>query len=240
MPNQDTLPEIIRLDVHQPRITIDTGEIHLYVMDLGDLPYSESDLVACLNTEEEARASRFINPDYGMQYRCIRGMLRNLLAHYLNTSPAWIEFSYAEHGKPSLRDHPPLRFNLSHSSDMAAFAFCLAHEVGVDIEYMREQKNLAGMIRHVGSQQEQAELNALQEPEASQAFYRLWTRKEAFIKAMGRGLGMGLRSIHIGCQVDPALRRVEYKGELLPEWFIQDISPPEGYKLALCSQYSGV
>lgn len=166
-------------------------------------------------------------------------MLRKLLAFYLNCAPAGIEFSYAEHGKPSLQAHPQLQFNLSHSRDMAAFAFNFEHEVGVDIEYMRAQKDLAGMIRHVASKKEQAELQALNDSDAYQAFYRLWTRKEAFIKAVGRGLGMGLRSIHIGTHETTEALAVEYKNQIQPMWFVSDLQAPQDYRLAICSQYLG-
>ena len=236
MSKQNNIPAIIPLDLQQPR-PLTAGLIHLYVTPVSELLRAESELLTYIKPEEDARAARFINPEHGRQHRCIRGMLRKLLGQYLNVAPNKIAFQYAEHGKPSLQDNPPLHFNLSHSRDMVAFAFSLEHELGVDIEYMRAQKDLGGMMRHVGSAREQAEWQCLDEAAAEQAFYRLWTRKEAFIKAVGRGLGMGLRSIHIGTAADTAPRPVEYKNELLADWFIQDLEPPENYKLAVCSKY---
>ncbi len=107
-------------------------------------------------------------------------------------------------------------------------------EVGVDVEYMREQKNLPGMIRHVASKRERQELAALQESEVYTAFYRLWTRKEAVIKAVGRGLGMGLRSIYVGCGEQAGYQAVQYRDERLSGWYVTDIEPPGDYRLALC------
>lgn len=236
MSEQKNTTGIIPLDVLHPEVLL-PGMIHLYVVSVSEMQHDEAELVSYISPDEEARASRFINPVHGQQYRCIRGLLRKLLSHYLNTIPEQIQFSYAEHGKPMLINDPTLYFNLSHSRDMAAFAFSQDHEVGVDIEYMRKQKNLDGMIAHVGSTKEQVELKALNKTEAYAAFYRLWTRKEAFIKACGRGLGMGLRSIHIGTAESSTSLFVDYKNSRMTGWYITDIEPPQGYKLAVCSKY---
>lgn len=94
------------------------------------------------------------------------------------------------------------------------------------------------MIRHVASAKEQQELSALNDKHADEAFYRLWTRKEAFIKAVGRGLGMGLRSIYIGTQCSQTALSVEYQGKITQGWQIYDLVPPTNYKLALCVNMS--
>lgn len=211
--------------------------VHLYVIDMTTLQEMTGDLGAILNSEEQARAERFVNPKHGQHYRCVRGVLRRILSRYLNIAPQAVNFAYAAHGKPLLQNDPALHFNLSHSHHMAAYAIRLEQEIGVDIEFMRPQKNLVGMIKHVASPLEQDELNMLTENDARQAFYRLWTRKEAFIKAVGRGLGMGLRSIHIGTQLCDASLAVAYKNQILPDWYIQDIHAPTGYQLAVCSKY---
>ena len=235
MSDSISIPTIIQADLNRQRV-LRANEIQLYVLRISEQLDDEAELSALLSPDEVARAERFLNPQHGRNYRCMRGLLRKLLAAYLDMTPQAIHFEYAEHGKPSLSHQTELQFNMSHSRDMAAYAFCLQHDVGVDIEYMRAQKNLDGMIGHVGSPQEQTELQQLDTAARLQAFYRLWTRKEAFIKAVGRGLGMGLRSIHIGTAQDTAPRRIEYKNECLPAWFVQDLTPPADYKLAICSR----
>lgn len=234
MPDSKPVPQIIQPDIIKPQALM-PGEIHLYVISVAELQQDETLLTSYINDDEDARARRFINPQHGRQYRNVRGMLRRLLSRYLDTAPEVIEFSYAEHGKPSLKNNSKFHFNLSHSRDMAAYAFSRDLEMGVDIEFMRPQKRLQGMIQHIGSAKEQTELKSLPEAEVLDAFYRLWTRKEAFIKAVGRGLGMGLRSIQIGIDESDSPLAVEYKNEILPEWFVQDIKPPQDYKLALCA-----
>jgi 4'-phosphopantetheinyl transferase len=235
MPDTQDLPTIIRTELGDSRKLV-AGEVHLYVVRISEQLNDEAELSALLSQDEHDRAGRFLNPQHGRNYRCMRGLLRKLLGGYLDIKPQAIQFDYAEHGKPYLTHNRELQFNMSHSRDRAAYAFCLKQDVGVDIEFMRPQKNLQGMIGHVGSPQEQTELQQLDETQRLQAFYRLWTRKEAFIKAVGRGLGMGLRSIYIGSDEDSSPRGVEYKNEPLAEWLIQDIAPPDDYKLAICNR----
>ena len=231
MSEQKHSPEIILLDWRSTR-PLQSGVIHLYVVPISGIPHNESELNFMLNQDEHARADRFINPEHGRNFRKVRGLLRHLLTQYVDVAPQILEFNYTEYGKPFLKGGADLQFNLSHSRDMVAYAFSLDHELGVDIEYMRPQKDLDGMIRYVCSEKEQVELKAMKEEEVMDAFYRLWTRKEAFIKACGRGLGMGLRSIHVGTGESRLPLVVEYKNKILPMWFMQDIKPPINYKMA--------
>ena len=226
-------PEVIPAHIDKA-VPLKKNEIHLYTVSIPELKGRLKSLSSCLSKEEQARASRFLNPEHGDNHRCVRGLLRQLLSRYLVTEPSSIRFEYADHGKPYLINSPDLHFNLSHSRDMASVTVYREAEIGVDIEYMRPQKNLAGMIRHVASEREQIELNALDETDVYDAFYRLWTRKEAFIKAVGRGLGMGLRSIHIGTQASDFPLAVTYKNKQQKKCLISDIKAPENYRQAIC------
>lgn len=236
MSEQGEAAALIRLDcAHTPALR--PGEIHLYVVPINEMPDDELALQAKLNKDELERADRFINPEHGRNFRRIRGLLRDLIGRYLQVAPADIEFVYAEHGKPSIKDETDLHFNLSHSQEMAVFAFSLRRELGVDIEHMRVKMDLPGLIRHVASIGEQTELKGLPEFDQQEAFYRLWTRKEAFIKAVGRGLGMGLRSIHIGTAPSTVPMSVTYKNKPVVQWYITDVDAPPNYKLAVCAAY---
>ncbi|MDH5445055.1 MAG: 4'-phosphopantetheinyl transferase superfamily protein [Gammaproteobacteria bacterium] len=224
---------IIRPDINKlPELK--SGEIHLFVFSVTDIFSRLQQLSSCLSATEEKRAARFINQQHGDNYRCIRGQLRTLLSAYLKDQPSNIQIEYEEHGKPFLNNKRQLQFNLSHSRDRVAFVFCRDSVIGVDIEFMRPQKNFAGMLRHVASVREQQELMALNEPSSFNAFYRLWTRKEAYIKAVGRGLGMGLRSIYVGTEPLETFTSVEYKGQIQSNWQVLDVTAPENFKLAIC------
>jgi 4'-phosphopantetheinyl transferase len=104
--------------------------------------------------------------------------------------------------------------------------------VGVDIEFIKSLKNISGLTQHVYSRQELEEFNAMEPHKQQDAFFRLWTRKEAFIKAKGQGLSMGLRSIYIGFETTAPTRRIEFRGSWLDNWLVKDLQCDADYKLA--------
>jgi len=189
-----------------------------------------------INEEERARAARFLNPAHGDQFALVRGSLRCCLAAYLDIPANKIEFEFNQYGKPLIRpaqNAMALQFNVSHSHHMAVFVFTLRQRIGIDIEYMKPLKNMAGLAQHVCSPGEWREFNALDGSQCEAAFFRLWTRKEAFIKANGQGLSMGLRSIYVGLQETDIINRVQYEGHWLGNWFIKDLHCPQDYKMAV-------
>ena len=92
---------------------------------------------------------------------------------------------------------------------------------------------MEGLAQHVCSPKELLEFNALDTRQCEPAFFRLWTRKEAFIKANGQGLSMGLRSIYVGLERTDIIDRVQYQGVWLKNWFIKDLNCPQDYKMAV-------
>jgi 4'-phosphopantetheinyl transferase len=190
---------------------------------------------AVLDAQEHARANRFIDSRHGEHYRLVRGTLRLCLANYLKLPAETIRFVVNEYGKPEVvpeQNHQGLQFNLSHSHRMTAFLFTLGKSVGIDIEFMKPLKNIPGLAQHVCSPEELEEFNALQSAQQHDSFFRLWTRKEAFIKAKGQGLSMGLRSIYIGFDTSTSLHPVQYQGKWLANWLVKDLECDANYKLA--------
>ena len=206
--------------------------VHVFTTPISAISHTAS-IENCLNKSEQQRAARFIDPKHGRNFTLVRGLLRHWLACYLNQKPESIVFRYNKHGQPSVDNlnSEHFYFNISHSADMAAFAFG-RNRVGIDIEMVKSMKNLDAMTRHIAHPKEYAEFQHLSEPEALDAFFRLWTRKEAFIKANGQGLSMGLRSIFIGTQTQ-CIPTVEYKNKPQPHWLIKDLPTEENYKLAV-------
>lgn len=231
----ESFPLIIRFsDLTPPALA--TNEIHVMAASLEDLAHYRSQAVAAINAEEQARAARFINPVHGDQFALVRGALRCCLGAYLDIPPDRVEFDFNQYGKPEI--HPAqntlaLKFNVSHSHHMAAFVFTLRQRVGIDIEYRKPLKNMAGLTQHVCSAKELDEFNHLDGNQCEAAFFRLWTRKEAFIKANGQGLSMGLRSIYIGVEEADLISRVQYEGRWMESWYIKDLLCPQGYKMAV-------
>ena len=229
----ERFPEIIQFSASPPPLT--SNQLHLMVASLDTLASNRERTSAVIDVEEQARAERFVNATHGDNFRLVRGTLRLCLAAYLGLAAEDIRFDFNKYGKPEIvpeQNHKALRFNISHSHQMAAFAFTEEKPIGVDIEFIKPMKDMAGLAEHVCCPQELDEFNAIAPQERQKAFFRLWTRKEAFIKAKGQGLSMGLRSIYIGFDTNRAIHRVQYRGDWLNNWLVKDLECDANYQLA--------
>lgn len=156
-----------------------------------DLPADRRDAVATVLSERErARAARFRRERDAHRWSVARGALRHILGEALGVASAGLEFDEGEHGKPSVRGAGArgLAFNLSHSGGMALVAVTDGHEIGADVEEIVAMDDMSLVAERHFAPEERAALFALPEPERLDAFFRIWTRKEAYIKAIGHGL----------------------------------------------------
>src|SRR5262249_7235080 len=145
-----------------------------------------------LAADESSRAGRFAFDHLRHSFTLARGAMRILLGHCLNAPPESIVFAYGAKGKPSLAAPSRVRFNTSHSGDLALFAATLDCELGVDIEHARAMPDLEEIATRFFSAEEKSDLLALPPDQREAAFFRCWTRKEAYIKAIGDGLAVPL------------------------------------------------
>jgi 4'-phosphopantetheinyl transferase len=136
---------------------------------------------------ERERAARFVFPEVRRAFVQGRLFLRRALGRILERDPASLAFSLEGNGKPVLNERA-LAFNLSHSGGEAVLAFSPTGPVGVDIEIVERQRDLEGLAQRYFAAEEYAALMTLPSDQRAAAFYRCWTRKEAFIKALGEGL----------------------------------------------------
>jgi 4'-phosphopantetheinyl transferase len=170
------------------RLTLTAHELHVWQVTLDQPEDRVAQWQALLAADERARADRFYFERDRRRYLVARGALRSILGQYLNRAPAELQLAYAAKGKPYLPDEP-LHFNVAHSHEMALYAMTLVGEVGVDIEYtQRHVSDIDQIAARFFSANENAVYQALPEIERRAAFFRCWTRKEAFIKAIGEGL----------------------------------------------------
>lgn len=194
-------------------------------------------LCALLSPEEQQRGNRFLFPDLRRKHRVAHGVLRLLLGSVLGCSPQSLTFEKGPHGKPALRAPCPLHFNLSHSGEEALLAFELRGPLGVDLEVQGRSRSLEGLTRHSFAPEEQAQWQALPEALKVEGFYAGWTRKEAFIKAIGEGLYRGLSSFVVN--LDPreacALRLTRPDPAESLRWTLLDL-PGRPEAAALCLQ----
>jgi 4'-phosphopantetheinyl transferase len=189
-----------------------------------------------LDEEERERADRYVFARDQQRFTCARGALRGLMGAYLGIDAADVVFAYGEHGKPALggAHAGALAFNLSHSGEWALVAVADGGELGVDIEAVRPMTDRHEIALRFFAPAEAALLRSLPEPEQDPAFFRCWTRKEAYLKALGDGLARPLDSFEVAFAAgdEPRLRVVADERELA-RWRVVPIEAPEGYAAAL-------
>ena len=199
-----------------------------------------ADCAACwrlLSGDERERADRFRYAEHRQHYIVARGSLRRLLADRISVEPEAIQFSVGEHGKPRLASaHTAanLEFNLSHSGSLALYAFARGCPVGVDVELVRDIPDADDLAGRFFSAAEIAALRALQPGRRSLAFLACWTRKEAFIKALGVGLNCPLDLFDVTIDPDTPARitRIGASADARA-WALTAIRPYPGYIAAL-------
>lgn len=187
-----------------------------------------------LAPDERDRARRYRFEIDRRRYVRARSALRSILADHLGTRPAAIEFAYSSHGKPYIAGFP-LHFNLSHSGDLALIAVSRRREVGVDIEKVRPTGDLAALARRFFSLEECLAIDAAPPVDRVAAFYRCWTRKEAYLKARGDGLSVPLDSFTVPIEdlADATLLRSAWGAEEVARWNFCSIPCSPGYTAAL-------
>lgn len=182
-----------------------------------------------LTPDELARADRFLFPEHRRRFIAARSQLRQLLCSRLNLESVTIDT--LERGKPYLPHHPELKFNLSHSHELAICALATT-EVGIDLEWTERSVDYLGVARRFFSPEEFAKLERAEDQR--QAFFNGWTRKEAYIKAIGDGLSRPLDSFGVGILPGepPGLLWSKFPDEV-EHWILQDLELPAPYRGAL-------
>ncbi len=150
---------------------------------------------AFLDEEERRRAARFVVEEPRMSFTVARAVLRILLGQRLGIAPGEVRFTYGAYGKPAVEGD--LRFNVSHAGRMALYGFAWGREIGVDIEYHRRQTDRMGIAQRFFHPEECARILELPEELRERAFYEVWSRKEAYIKATGMGLSLPLTGFQV-------------------------------------------
>jgi 4'-phosphopantetheinyl transferase len=192
-----------------------------------------------LSLDETARAERFHFEKHRRAFVLGRAALRGLLGRYLGLPAAQISFAYGPKGKPALADATtPLRFNASNSGDLAVVAVAEGCELGVDVEQLRPVPEIESIAARFFAPEESAELLELPEASRSQGFFNCWTRKEAYIKAVGDGLSAPLDSFRVTLRPDVPARMLCLAGstEAAQNWTLHEFVPVPGYAGALAYQ----
>lgn len=214
-------------------------EVHLWRVDLEAVGGDEFRWQQVLSSEELTRAGRFHLSRDRQRFVASRAWLRTILAGYLKMAPSSLSFSYSKKEKPALG--PPfassnITFNVSHSGRIALLAFTRGREIGVDVEHLRSDSDLEGISRRFFSTNERNQLAALPTEERAAAFFRCWTRKEAYIKATGDGLSLPLDQfdVSLGPGESNALLATRPDASEAGRWLLREVPAGPGYMAALC------
>lgn len=194
-------------------------------------------LARYLCAAERERSERFhFQADYE-RYIAARAALRLQLGAFLGCDPRSISFQYTSYEKPFLQRRG-IEFNLSHSGDWVLFAFTRCGEIGVDIEKIRPISDMRDVAKTNFAASEFALWEATRDADRVAAFYRCWTRKESFIKAIGEGLSCPLDSFEVSFGLHQPARLLSVQGNesLAKHWRMADLPGFSGYAAAVTAR----
>lgn len=201
-------------------------------------------LEATLSADERARAARFRFPQHRTAFVAGRGVQREILARYTGLPPAALVYREGSHGKPELDGAAGgmgIRFNVSNSGDLALYAVTLGRELGVDLEQLKPMPDGMDIASRFFSAPENEVFAALAADVRDLAFFRCWTRKEAYIKAVGEGLSMPLDRFDVAFAPGEPARILRTRGNPAEaeRWTMLGLEPGPGYVGALAVEGAG-
>ena len=219
------------------QLKLSDSDIHVWRADLNLPPEEIEALATILSADESDRARRFCFEKDRNRFIAARGILRSLLATYLNLPPSQLEFAYGDRGKPSLSVANPcnISFNLSHSKGLALYAITRTSPIGIDIEYLRPMSDALQLAKRFFSHSEYEAIAQLSPPEQQRAFFKAWTAKEAYLKAKGSGLSGGLEKVEISIASREVLKLLSIDGDdrMAGRWSLYSVEPHPDYLAAL-------
>ena len=236
-------------------------EVHVWAVALNVPPEKNATLAATLSLEERERAKKFHYDQHRNRFIVGRGVLRVLLAGYLQGEPrkpgvaissggstisdvpARLEFAYGSQGKPRLANpQSGIHFNLAHSNDLALIAITRLGEVGVDVELVRPMPDAERIAERFFSAGEAASIRTVPAVSRDAAFFSLWTRKEAWLKATGDGISESLAKVEVTFLPNeiPRVLAIAADAVAAAEWSLLPLFPPAGFVGALAIHHREV
>ena len=219
-------------------LELKTDEIHIWCARLDHPVFRFQRLTQLLSRDETIKAKRFYFEKDRKHFVIRHGILRTILGRYLGVEPSRLQFCYGYNGKPALSDtfgKGTIRFNMSHSEGLALYGFSRDHEIGVDIEHIYDIPEMEQIAEQFFSVRENTVFHRLPESKRKEAFFNCWTRKEAFIKAIGDGLSLPLDKFDVSLVPGelPMLLRIGGNSKEASRWSIQELKPATGFAAAL-------
>ena len=219
-------------------LKVANNKVHVWHASLEQPSEVVQKLESFLSEEERQRAERFRYQEHQQAFVVSRGILRNLLNRYTGIQPEQIQFKYNVTGKPFLagmESGTDLSFNLSHSGLLVLYAFCWGRQVGIDVECIRPMEEMDQVAEMNLSHREYRAYKRVSEQDRLKAFYNCWSRKEAFVKAIGDGMSLPMREIEVSLEAHRPAQLLSIQGSLEQAnlWTMHDLKTWDGYAAAL-------
>jgi 4'-phosphopantetheinyl transferase len=215
------------------------GEAWCWRIVIEDIvPAAREGLFATMDGDEQARCRRFVQERDQRSFAAAHGGLRLLLGAMLGAPPGALRFAVGEFGKPRLDGNWGIEFNMSHGDGIVLIALSRGQQIGVDVEGMRPVSERAEIVRRYLHPGEAADLVRLGGREAEAAFFRCWSRKEAVVKALGRGMNLDLHRYRVTCApgAEPMLLALEGENAPGEAWSLHDLAPGPNHVGALAAR----
>lgn len=212
---------------------LNKNDVHVWKIDINLHLNQRDELFDVLDENEKIRAKRFRFEKDQRVFIISHGILRNILSKYLKCAPCSVAFSFGEHKKPSI-PQSTLKFNLSHSHSFALVAVTWNDDIGVDVENVNQKADLDGIVDRFFSHNEVKEYFSLSKEKRLKAFYNGWTRKEAFIKATGKGLFQELKSFSVRLTPGKLAKVISVENDNATEWRLHSVKVLKDYAAAVC------
>jgi 4'-phosphopantetheinyl transferase len=207
------------------------ASIHVWTIPLDEEPETVSSLLEVLSGEERVRAARFRTTQLRVRFVVAHGALRTILSGYLGVAPNALRFGASEAGKPYITDGR-LTFNLSHSEGLALCAVTVEGQVGVDVERLRPIDDADAIVHRYFAPGEVRQYQATRTPDRTAAFFSTWTRKEAYVKAVGSGLDCDLMAFEVEVSPSAVCPRLKVDPDT-SGWSLRSFSPRPQYIAAV-------
>ena len=212
--------------------TLSDNEAHIWLNFLNLHQAKLKHLYPLLSPAEKERSEQFKHFKQRKNYIASHGFLHTVLSYYIDTAAEDIRFSMEEKGKPFIlaeQNNQQIQFNLSHSGNLALLAVCRTHPVGIDIECIDRKSDYQGIARRFFTDNEQQAFFKLPEDQQKDAFYQVWTRKEAHMKVTGQGLSLAPTQFEVSVPPDEPAFIQNLKTPDSNQYYMSTVELPDMY-----------
>lgn len=227
-------------------VLLESDQVHVWRIELTHLIQAPSSRYAhVLSIDEISKANKFFFEGDRTKYMITRLTVREILGSYLEVEPEELVFAYNQYGKPYLAKQgheESLNFNISHAGNLSLLAITKDRRIGVDLEPLRDEASMETIAKRFFAPAEVTQLLSFPDDLRQKAFFTCWTRKEAFVKAQGKGLSIPLDQFEVafGPNEIPRLIKTSIDGGETDRWSIFHLDPGPGYVGALVVEGSGL